>query len=58
MRLAKFGSTTPTVIAEELGEYKNQPTVTSTFPEGEQGNRLGPQTAEVHLKGQGAPSLT
>ena len=43
MRTAKFRSTTPTVTAEDLGEYKNQPSMTSTFPEGEQGNRLGPR---------------
>ena len=32
---------TPTVIAEELGKCKKQ---------GEQGNRIWPQVAEVHIK--------
>ena len=38
-------ATTPMVIAEELGESKKQ---TSATPQGEKGNRIWPQTTEVH----------
>ena len=37
----------PTVNAEDLGERKKQ---------SEQGNRIGPQKAEVHMKGMNSVS--